>query len=125
MLSVRADELLKTSVSWDGGEIQYPTGIPEITSLKLKIDAGQETPFHCHPVPTLAYILKAKVEVETKGGKKTIFNEGESLVEVMRTVHKGKAIGGSLEIIVFYAGEQSLPNTVLAEDDPEHTHCKD
>jgi quercetin dioxygenase-like cupin family protein len=121
--SAYADVLLETSSTWAGGKIVYPKGEPEITSVILAIDEGEVTQFHCHPVPTLGYILKGSLEVETKSGKKARFNKGESVVEVMRTIHRGHAINGPVEIVVFYVGEQSTPNTVLPENDPEFVYC--
>ena len=91
--------------------------------MKLTIAAGEVAPFHCHPVPTLGYILKGKVEVETKDGKKAVFSEGESVAEVLRTVHRGRSLDGPVEIIVFYAGNTSTPNTVLPADDPDFKYC--
>ena len=120
-----SEELLKTTTTWEGGEIIYPKGKPEITSFKLKINEGDVAPFHCHPVPTLGYILKGKIEIETKNGKKAIFNEGESVVEVFRTGHRGKAIGESVEVIVFYAGTTTMLNSVMSEADPDFTFCND
>ena len=108
--------LLKAQKSWDGGEIYYPQGQAEITSFILRIEEGQVPRFHCHPVPTMGYVLKGSVEVETKSGEKIIFREGESAVEVMRTVHRGRAIDGPVEIIVFYAGSTEMPNTVLSQE---------
>jgi quercetin dioxygenase-like cupin family protein len=118
-----ADVLLETSSTWEGGKIIYPKGEPEITSVILTVDEGEVTPFHCHPVPTLGYILQGSLEVETKSGKKVRFNKGESVVEVMRTVHRGHAINGPVEVVVFYVGEQSTPNTVLPDNDPESIYC--
>jgi quercetin dioxygenase-like cupin family protein len=121
--STNADEILRSSQSWDGGSIEYPTGVSEVTAVKLEIGRGETTPFHCHPVPTLGYILSGSVEVETKSGKKTILHQGEPVIEVMRTLHRGKALGGPVEILVFYAGVVDLPNTILASDDPDLEHC--
>jgi len=120
---LNAEELLRTTTTWEGGDIIYPEGKPEITSIKLKISEGETTPFHCHPVPTLGYILKGKVEVETKSGKKVTLSEGESVVEVLKTLHRGRAIGGPVEIVVFYAGATSIPNTVLSKDDQSLKYC--
>ncbi|MBT8139517.1 MAG: cupin domain-containing protein [Gammaproteobacteria bacterium] len=117
------NELLRTSKTWEGGEIVYPSGEPQVTSVKLSIAQGQTTAFHCHPVPTLGYILTGKVKVETPSGKHVILNKGESAVEVMRTLHRATALGGPVEIIVFYAGAKSIPNTVLPANDPEHHYC--
>jgi len=80
--------------------------------------------FHCHPVPTLGYILKGDLVIETKNGNKVTLKEGESLVEVMRTIHRGRAINGPVEIIVFYTGATTMPNTVLPENDLNREYCK-
>jgi quercetin dioxygenase-like cupin family protein len=120
---VNGEELLRTTKTWNGGDIVYPAGKAEITSIKVTIEEGKTTPFHCHPVPTMGYILKGTVEVETKSGEKTLVSEGESMVEVLSTLHRGKAIGGPVEILVFYAGAESMPTTVLAADDPYGKYC--
>lgn len=120
---VEAEEQLKTQTSWDGGAIKYPQGIAEITSVKLRIEENQMTKFHCHPVPTLGYILQGDLAVETKNGNKIILKEGESIVEVMRTIHRGQAVNGPVEVIVFYAGSTSMPNTVYPENDLNGKYC--
>jgi len=61
--------LLKTDKSWDGGSFVYPEGDVEITSIKLILPKGQETQFHCHPVPTMGFISQGKVLLETENGK--------------------------------------------------------
>lgn len=121
--SIFAEEVLRTSTTWEGGEIVYPEGKAEITVFKLKLAAGQTSPFHCHPVPTMGYVLQGTIEVETIDGKKTILKEGDSAIEVMRTVHRGRAVDGPVEIIVFYAGAESVPTTVSPENDPEFKYC--
>jgi len=118
-----ADPLLQTTRSWDGGAIAYPDGDAQITSVILRLEEGQVPPFHCHPVPTMGYVLKGKLEVETQAGRKAVFSAGESVVEVMRTVHRGTAIEAPVEIIVFYAGATDLPDTVLPADDPDNRYC--
>jgi quercetin dioxygenase-like cupin family protein len=121
---VHTNELLSTTTTWEGEQIVYPEGEAQITSVLLKIAEGEVTPFHCHPVPTLGYILKGKIEVETQSGESSVFREGESVVEVLGTLHRGKALGGPVEIVVFYAGSTSVPNTVLPGDDPNSELCK-
>ncbi len=120
---VVAEEQLKTKTSWDGGAIKYPQGLAEITSVKLRIEENQMTKFHCHPVPTFGYILQGDLAVETKNGNKILLKEGESIVEVMRTIHRGRAVNGPVEVIVFYAGSTSMPNTVYPENDLNGKYC--
>lgn len=115
--------LMQTTTSWDGGTLSYPEGEVELTSVILRIDEGDEPPFHCHPVPTMGYVLNGVVEVETRNGDKVVLRKGSSVVEVMRTVHRGIALEAPAEIVVFYAGATGVPTTVLPEDDPGQQYC--
>ncbi|RLA47775.1 MAG: hypothetical protein DRQ97_05405 [Gammaproteobacteria bacterium] len=47
-----ADILLETQASWNGGDLTYPTGKAQVTSVMLHIEPDDKLPFHCHPVPT-------------------------------------------------------------------------
>ncbi len=119
-----AEPLLQSTRSWDGGAISYPDGEAEITSVILRIEEGQEPPFHCHPVPTMGYVLRGVARLETQDGKTVTVREGQSVVEVMKTVHRGTAIEGPVEIVVFYAGARGLPVTVMPADEAAQHHCK-
>ena len=118
-----AEELWKSSESWNGGEIAYPAGRPEITAIKLELESGSQVPFHCHPVPTMAFVLQGKIAVSTRAGDRRVFQRGEALVEVMSTVHRGEVLEGPLELVVFYAGSVGKPNTVLLDSVDFETHC--
>lgn len=119
-----AEELLQSQQSWDGGAFAYPQGTPEISSYKLELATGAATPEHCHPVPTMGYVLSGRLRVETAHNDKTHFEAGQSVVEVMRTPHVGTAVEGPVEIVVFYAGDTNTPNTVLATDDSYARYCQ-
>ncbi len=123
LLTINAKQLLQTSVSWNDGSISYPKGKPEVTAIKQELKENQVIDFHCHLVPTFVYILKGSVEVETKSGKKAIFTEGDSMLEVMNTIHKGTAIGGPTDILVFFAGAKSKPHTVAVGSKEAQKHC--
>jgi quercetin dioxygenase-like cupin family protein len=110
--------------SWDGGSFSYPAGQPEITAQTLTLDGSKPIPFHCHPVPTMAHVLHGELEVETRSGQKKVFRPGDSLVEVMGTVHRGIVLTAPVELIVFYAGAAGTPNTVLADDDSSGNYCR-
>ena len=112
------------SESWNGGTFAYPDGKPEITAQTITLDGSTDVPFHCHPVPTMAHVLQGELEVETRAGKKRVFRQGDSLVEVMGTVHRGSVVTAPVELVVFYAGAAGLPVTVLAEDDASAQFCK-
>ncbi len=118
-----AETLLQTDRSWDGGEFSYPEGQPQVTSVRLRLASGEKTPMHCHPVPTFAYVLRGELEVETAAGERTRLQAGDPVVEVMHRVHRGRAVEGPVEIVVFYAGSKQLPTTVLADDPASGRHC--
>ena len=118
-----AEPLLQSGTSWDGGAIAYPDGKPQVTAKILRLEEGKAAPFHCHPVPTMGYVISGTAEVETSAGKKIVIDPGQPLVEVMRTVHRGVALDGPVEIMVFYAGAEGIPTTVLPADDPEGKYC--
>jgi len=123
LVHAKPQPILQATTSWDGGEIAYPKGQAEITTIKLRFEADSTMPFHCHPVPTFGYVLEGSLKVETKDGKTTILKKGDPAVEVMRTVHRGTPIDGPVEILVFYAGAVDVPNTVFPEKDTDHIHC--
>ena len=39
------------------------------------------------------------------------------LLALMNTLHRGRAVGGAADIIVFYAGAEGVPTTVLPNTD--------
>jgi quercetin dioxygenase-like cupin family protein len=119
-----AEVLLETPTSWDGGHLAYPEGQVRVTSAILRIDPGEQTAFHCHPVPTMGYVLSGSVEVVTAQGDKRRFDKGDALVEVMKTPHRGRAVDGPVELIVFYAGAEDVPNTVMpGSEEAKHWTC--
>ena len=80
-------ELLKADKSWNGGAFSYPQGEPEITSKLLRLNVGDDIPFHCHPVPTFGYVLKGTIRVKLKSGEAAEFSKGQPVVEVFKTLH--------------------------------------
>ena len=65
-----------------------------------------------------AVILQGTLELKLKDGSQKIYQKGDTLIEVVNTIHAGKALGTKdVDLIVFYAGEEAMPTTVLT--DPE------
>lgn len=122
-VAVQAADLLETTTSWDGGAIAYPEGQARITSFILHARDGQPAPFHCHPVPTMGYVLSGTVLVETVDGRQFTVEQGQSMVEVMKTLHRGQGLNGDADILVFYAGSTELPNTVMMDADNAKDFC--
>ena len=118
-----AEQLMQTDKSWDGNDFHYPEGDPQVTSIYLNLSAGEQTAWHCHPVPTMGYVLSGSLEVETIGGERIRLEQGDSVVEVMRTLHRGHGLEDGVKIVVFYAGATDIPNTVLRSDPASAAHC--
>ena len=116
-LGVTIKELVNSTEEWDGQSLPpYPSGPPEIKVLRIKIPAGVTLPWHFHPVINAAVILKGRLELYSKDGMTKAFGPGEALIEVVNTIHAGKALGSEdVVLIVFYAGSQGQPTTVLSK----------
>ena len=114
-LGVQIEKLADSTRQWDGTLLpNYPQGQPEIKVLRIKIPAGVTLPWHYHPVINAAVILDGTLELYLKNGSKKRYEKGDTLIEVVNTLHAGKAIGNKdVHLIVFYAGEKDQQTTIL------------
>ena len=56
--SVRSENLLRSSSSWDGQPYKsYPAGRPELSILKITLPPHTKLEWHSHPIPSAAYIV--------------------------------------------------------------------
>ena len=92
--AVKVTPLMKTKTSWDGKAIVYPQGQAEVSALIVEIMADGQTGWHQHPVPSFAYVLEGTLEVRRKSGETIVLRAGDTLAEVVDTLHNGKALGG-------------------------------
>jgi len=112
-LSATTEILTRSLTSWNGGEFHYPSGTPEITAARIRLEAGEQTAWHCHTAPLFAYVLQGRLEISTDSGQQHVFKRGDAIIEVMDTWHRGTAIKGPVELVAFYAGILDVANTVL------------
>jgi quercetin dioxygenase-like cupin family protein len=119
---IQVQPLLKTTTSWDGQKLHYPSGQAEITGLKITIAEGAETGWHLHPVPSFGMITKGTLEIRLKDGRTKRIQAGDTLAEVVDTAHNGRNVGtGPVELLVFYAGvegkalTEKLPHTEASQ----------
>ena len=111
--SVKVMPLLKTSTSWDDKPIVYPAGKAEVTALIVEIAAGAQTGWHEHPVPSFAYVLEGTLEVTRGSGETKLLHAGDTLAEVVSTLHNGRALDGkSVKLLVLYTGAVDQKLTV-------------
>ncbi len=114
---VKIEELANSTTMWDGNTLpNYPGGQPKIKVLRIKVPSGVSLAWHYHPVINAAFILQGTLELKLKDGTKKIYRKGDALIEVVNTIHTGRALGPKdVDLVVFYAGENAMPTTVLAE----------
>lgn len=112
----RSATLLDSSTSWDGAPLSYPAGKARITAMKITLEEGDAVAFHCHPVPTFGYILEGSIRVLLASGREQVFHQGQALAEVVNTLHRGVAVGGRVEFVVFYAGADGVELSLAADD---------
>ncbi|PQO96486.1 cupin domain-containing protein [Massilia phosphatilytica] len=110
--AVKVTPLLKTSTSWDGKPLVYPQGQAEVTALIVEIAAGGETGWHEHSVPSFAYVLEGTLEVTQGNGATSLLHAGDTLPEVVQTLHNGRALGDKpVKLFVLYTGTVNQPLT--------------
>ena len=103
--SVTVTSLLKTTTSWDGEPISYPSGRAEVTGLIVEIAPGGETGWHLHPVSSFAILLDGALDVSLEDGRIKHLEKGDSLAEVVSILHNGRSVGiVPARIVVFYNG---------------------
>jgi len=117
--------LHKSSETWDGTRISYPDGDEQITAVKIILKPNAKLPFHCHPYPTIGYVIAGKVEVEKANGESKTFAKGDVVYELVNSWHRGSnpSMFQKTEIIAFYIGQKDSANTVIqtVKDSPD---CK-
>lgn len=105
--------VLKTTTTWEGKPIVYPSGQPEITGMMIEIAPGKETGWHEHPIPSFAVLMEGTLEVTLRGGQVKRLQPGDSLADVINTLHNGRSLGDRpVKILVFYAGAVGTPLTI-------------
>jgi len=111
---IQSQENLSTTKTWDGAPIHYPSGTAKVTGAIHTIPSGVETGWHLHPVPCFALVLEGELVVELKDGRTKKLKAGDTLAEVIGTLHNGKNTGKvPLKIAIFYIGNTELKNTIL------------
>lgn len=112
--------LLKSKTDAAGQPLQYPTNAPaEVTAVIVEIAPGQQTGWHHHPVPCLAYLLDGELAVELETGEVKSLKAGQAFCETVNISHNGTNHGEKPVRLVFFAiSTESQPYAV--KDDHKH-----
>ena len=109
--------LLQTSQSWNGKPYtHYPTGQPQLTTIKLTIAPHTALPWHTHPFPNVVYVLSGSLTLHDKASGKThVVHQGEAVGESVDDVHRGESGDEPTVLIITYAGTPGVPTSVPAK----------
>ncbi len=110
--------LVETSKSWNGASLpKYLDGKPKVTILKIIIPPKTKLKMHKHPGINAGVLLKGELTVISESNDTLHLKAGEPIVELVNSWHYGKNEGTEpVEIIIFYAGIEGTPITVLKEE---------
>lgn len=108
--------LLQTTQSWNGKPYaHYPTGQPELTTIRLTIAPHTALPWHTHPFPNVVYVLSGTLTLHDKAsGETQVVHQGQAVGESVDYVHRGESGDEPTVLLITYAGTQGVPTSVPA-----------
>ncbi len=115
---IEVTKLAESSESWNGSPLpEYLEGKPKVTILKIVIPPKTKLKVHKHPVINAGVLLKGELTVVSEQKDTLYLKAGDPIVELVNTWHYGENEGAKpAEIIVFYAGVEGTPITVIKEE---------
>lgn len=114
---IKVVKLAESTKSWDGNTLpNYPKNTPKITILKYTIPPKTKLKIHKHLVINAGVLTKGELTVVDENKNTLVLKEGDALIELVNTYHYGENKSNKpAEIIVFYAGDDKTPLTVIKE----------
>lgn len=115
--SGRRELLLQTTQSWNGKPYtHYPTGQPQLTTIKLTIAPHTALPWHTHPFPNVVYVLSGTLTLHDKAsGKTKVVHQGEAVGESVDDIHRGETGDEPTVLLITYAGTPGVPTSIPAK----------
>jgi quercetin dioxygenase-like cupin family protein len=115
--TAQRETLLQTTQSWNAKPYtHYPTGQPQLTTLKVTIAPHTSLPWHTHPIPNAVYVLSGTLTLHDKAsGKTLVVHQGQAVAESVDDVHRGEAGDEPAVLIITYAGTPGVPTSVPAK----------
>ena len=111
---IKTTELIRTSQSWDGAMLpDFPQGQPELRVVRLDFPIGAKTGWHHHTVVNYGIVQQGDLTIVCQDGTEKTFREGEALVEVIGTIHRGENRGSKPVILnMFYFSSSGAEITI-------------
>ena len=117
-MKIKTTELIRTSQSWDGAILpDFPQGQPELRVIRLDFPVGAKTGWHHHTVVNYGIVQQGDLTIVCQDGSERTFHEGEPLVEVIGTIHRGENRG--LKPVVLNMFYVSAPGMEITIQHPE------
>lgn len=115
--TAQREVLLQTTQSWNGKPYtHYPTGQPQLTTLKVTIAAHTSLPWHTHPIPNAVYVLSGTLTLHDRAsGKTLVVHQGHVVGESVDDVHRGEAGDEPAVLLITYAGTPGVQTSVPAK----------
>ncbi|MGO9992760.1 MAG: cupin domain-containing protein [Steroidobacteraceae bacterium] len=115
--TAQRETLLQTTQSWNGKPYtHYPTGQPQLTTLKVTIAPHSSLPWHSHPIPNAVYVLSGTLTLHDRAsGKTLVVHQGQAVGESVDDVHRGEAGDEPAVLLITYAGTPGVPTSVPAK----------
>ncbi|EAZ81114.1 cupin domain-containing protein [Algoriphagus machipongonensis] len=112
-------KLVESSTSWNGDKLpSYPEKEPKLSILKFTIPPNTKMQMHKHLAINAGVLVKGELMVISEYADTLFLKEGDPIVELYDTWHFGENLGSvPAEIIVFYAGEEGTPITILKNEE--------
>ena len=113
-MAIKTTELIRTSESWDGAMLpDFPQGAPELRVIRLDFPVGAKTGWHHHTVVNYGIVQQGDLTIVCQDGSERTFHEGEPLVEVIGTIHRGENRGRKpVVLVMFYYSEPGAEITI-------------
>ena len=112
--TIQSTLLACTSQSWDGAWLpDFPDGRPELKVIRMTFPVGAVTGWHHHPVINYGLVEQGELTIVCQDGTERTFREGEPLVEVVGTIHRGENRGHKPVVLdMFYFSEPGKEVTI-------------
>lgn len=114
IMALQSTELLRASHSWDGATLPaYPSTPAELVANRMVFPVGEKTGWHHHTVINFGIVEQGDLTIVCQDGSEHTFHQGEALVEVVGTIHRGENRGTKPVILnMFYASTPGVDITV-------------
>jgi quercetin dioxygenase-like cupin family protein len=121
--SAHREILLETTQSWNGKQYtHYPTGQPQLTTIRMTIAPRTALPWHTHPFPNSVYVLSGTLTLRDQAsGRTQVVNKGQAVGESVDDIHRGESGDEPTVLLITYAGTPGVPTSIPAKGEkPEY-----